>query len=210
MAQVIQRRAIMSGTNHELAEDGSYFVAKNPTFGTGLATAAAPTALDDLHPFLLAKGPTTPGKRQRWDYLRIVCTAPGTAGTAIRALVRIDPVTKADPTGGTQLTLVSPNTDTPSVFESKVFAGPLVAAAASGSVRELVAPLLKNAIPAIGDVYLLKFGCADQGVSTSAGLVYYGGPPIILGVGQIAAVQLILPSQSAASSYEVELGGWEK
>lgn len=210
MAQQVQRRVPLHAMNHELAEEGSYFVAKNPTFGTGLATAAAPTALDDLHPFFLAKGPTTAGKRQRWDYLKIVCTAPGTGGTSLRAVIRIDPTTKADPTGGSQLTLQCPNADVAPTFESKIFAGPLVAAAASGSVREIVAPLLKNAIPAVGDVYLMKFGGVDQGVSTSAGLVYCGAPAIILGVGQIATVQLILPAQSAASSYEVEIGGWER
>lgn len=213
---LVPRMSILSGTNHELAADGSYFVAKNPTFGTGLATAAAPTVLDDLHPFLLAKGPTTAGKRQWWDYLKLTCTAPGTLGASLRAVIRVDPTTKADPTGGTALTLRSPNVDTCSpvgvaqAFESKIFAGPLVAVAGSGNLYELVAPLLKNSIPGVGDVYLLKFGGADQGVSTAAGLVYVGLPPIILGVLQIATVQLVLPSQTAASSYEVELGGWER
>jgi hypothetical protein len=201
MAQAIPRISLLSGTNHELADEGSYFVAKNATFGTGLATAAAPIALDDLHPFILIKGPTTPGKRLRLDYLRFVCSAPGTAGAALRAVIRIDPVTKADPTGGSQLALVCPNSDASPTFESKIFAGPLVAVAGSGGIREVVAPLIKNAIPAIGDVYLLKFGGGDQGIGSAASLVYYGGPPIIVGQNQIRDG----PTHPAVAERRVEL-----
>ena len=200
---------ILSATSHLLALEGSYCVAKNPTAATGLATIAAPTTISDTSPFLMIKGPTTVGKRFFADYLRLNCTAPGTAGTKVYAVVHIDD-TKADPTGGTQLALNFVNQQITNAAESKVFAGPLVAAAASGNVRELVAPLLKNAIPAAGDVYLLKFGGVDQGVSTGATLVYYGGPPLIVPDNKIATVHLLIPSQSAASSYEVELGGWER
>lgn len=210
MGQVVTRFSPLLNTNHELADEGSYFVAKNPTFGTGLNTIATPTAYDGTKPWLLAKGPTTAGKRQRWDYLRLTCTNGGTAGAALRVVITIDPATKADPTGGTTLSPLCPNSDALTTFESKFFAGTLTAAADGGSIRQIVAPLIKNALPVAGDVYLLKFGGADQGVSTTAGIVYYGGPPIIVGVGAVAQVQLILPSQSALSSYEVELGGWER
>ncbi|HYC99696.1 MAG TPA: hypothetical protein VEB22_00585, partial [Phycisphaerales bacterium] len=37
---------------HTLADEGSYFVARNPTPGTGVAGHAAPTTLDDTKPFL--------------------------------------------------------------------------------------------------------------------------------------------------------------
>ena len=200
---------ILSGTSHVLALEGSYYVAKNPTAATGLATIAAPTTISDTSPFVMIKGPTTVGKRFFLDYLRLTCTAPGTGATKLYAVVHIDD-TKADPTGGTQLVLNCVNQQIANAAESKIFAGPLVAAAASGNVRELIATLLKNAIPAAGDTYLMKFGGIDQGVSTGATLAYYGGPPLIVPDNKIATVHLLLPSQTVAGAYEIEMGGWER
>lgn len=210
MTQAVPRVSPLFVTSHEQALDASYWTAKNPTAGTGLATAAAAIAVDHTKPWALIKGPTTAGRFFLVDYVRLVCTAPGTGGTSLRAFWHIDD-TKADPTGGTQLTLnnlrmeVANNT-----VETKIFAGTLTAAAASGNVRELVAPLLKNAIPAIADSYLMKFGGADQGVSNGATIVYYGGPPLIVPANKIATLMLVLPAQSAASSYEIEVGGSER
>ncbi len=209
MGQSLTRVAIVNGTNHELAADGSYWIAKNPTPGTGLATIAAPITVADTAPFAMIKGPTTLGKKFWVDYLRLTCTAPGTAGTSLRLAIHTD-ATKADPTGGTTLVPANVNQEITTAIESKFFAGPLTAAAASGAVRELVAPLLKGAIPAIGDVYLFKFGGVDQGVSTTASIVYYGGPPIVVPANQICTFHLLLLAQSAASNYEVEFGGWER
>jgi hypothetical protein len=208
--QQVARVSPLFVTAHELANEGSYWSAKNPTPGTGLATIAAATTIDDTKPFAMIKGPTTSGKVFFVDYVRLVCTAPGTAGTSLRAAWHIDD-TKADPTGGTQLTLNNLRQDIPNnLVETKIFAGPLAAAAASGNVRELVAPLLKSSIPAVNDIYLMKFGGSDQGVPTAATLVYYGGPALIVPANKIATLHLMLPSQSAASSYEIEIGGSER
>jgi hypothetical protein len=209
MSTSVSRVSPLFVTSHELALEASYFTAKNATAGTGLATAAAAIAVDHTKPFALFKGPTTAGRTLCLDYVRLVNTAPGTAGASLRAFWHIDD-TKADPTGGATLTLNNVRMDVANAFESKIFAGPLSAAAASGNIREVVAPLLKNAIPAIADVYLMKFGGADMGMSTGATLVYYGGPPLIVPAGKIATLQLVLPSQSAASSYEIEIGGCER
>lgn len=209
MTQLVPRVSPLFVTSHELATEGTYYTAKNVTAGTGLATAAAPIAVDHTKPWALIKGPTTAGKAFFLDYVRIVCTAPGTAGASLRAFWHVDD-TKADPTGGAQLVLNNVRQDIPNQAETKIFAGALTAAAASGNIREIVAPLLKSTIPAAGDVYLMKFGGSDQGVSTAATIVYYGGPPMIVPTNKIATLQLILPSQSAASSYEIELGGSER
>lgn len=210
MSNSVPRVSPLFVTSHELALEGSYYTAKNPTAGTGLATIAAATAIDDAKPFAMIKGPTTAGKVFVVDYVRLVCTAPGTAGTALRAIWHIDD-TKADPTGGTTLVLNNLRQDVANnQVETKIFAGPLTATAASGNVSELVAPLLKSSIPAANDVYLMKFGGSDQGVSTAATIVYYGGPPLIVPANKIATLHLLLPSQSAASSYEIEIGGAER
>lgn len=206
MGPIIQN---FDASNEELAAAGLYFTAKNPTVGAGLATIAAPTTISDLTPFAMIKGPTTPGKAFWVDYIKLICTAPGTGGTKLYGVIHTD-ATKADPTGGTQLVLHNTNQLSTNVAETKIFAGPLSAAASSGAVQELVAPLLKNAIPAIADVYMMKFGGSDLGVSASAAIVYYGGPPLVVPANEIATLHLLIPGQTAASSYEIEIGGSER
>jgi hypothetical protein len=208
--QNVPRVSPLFVSSHELANEASYWIGKNPTAGTGLATAATAIAVDHTKPFALIKGPTTAGKTFFLDYVRLVCTAAGTAGTSLRAFWHIDD-TKADPTGGSALVLNNLRQDiSNALVETKIWAGALAAAAASGNVRELVAPLLKSTIPAANDVYLMKFGGSDQGVSTAATIVYYGGPPLVVPANKIATLMLVLPSQSAASSYEIEIGGSER
>src|SRR6267142_4693351 len=87
--------------SHGLAEEGSYFVISN-TPGTGLATIAAPTTLADTSPFIYLVNTETNGiygKRTYLDYLRLIATAAGTAGTALRCAVKIDPIARPAPTG---------------------------------------------------------------------------------------------------------------
>lgn len=207
MAQQLSRISVLSPTNHELAEEGSYFTAKNPAAGTGLATIAALTTLADVSPFALVKSGAT--KPVRLDFMRLVCTAAGTGGTELRFAVRTD-ATKADPTGGTALARVNVNQGSTAAADATMFAGALAAVAASGTMREPMAVLLKSAIPAVGDTFLIKFGCADMGVGSSAGTVYIGAPPIIIGASQLAAFHIWLPGQALASSFEITLGFWER
>lgn len=201
-----KRVAILSSTSHELAEEGAYFTAKNPVAGTGLATIAALTTLADASPFAVVK---SGAKSVLFDYLRLTCTAAGLGGTALRFAVRTDG-TKADPTGGTALGPVNVNQYSTAPAVATAFAGPLAAVAASGAIREPMAVLLKNAIPAVGDSFLIKFGAGDMGVSADASRVYVGAPPIMIGANQLAAFHIWLPGQTAASSYELEIGLWER
>lgn len=202
MDQIIE---ITNASNHGLAQEGRYFTAKSAA-GTGLATIAAQATLADTAPYVVLKS----GAKRVWlDYLRLQATAAGTGGTALRFAVRTD-ATKADPTGGSALTPNNVNQESAAAAGSTVFAGALTAVAATGAKRELTSALLKNAIPAVGDTYLIKFGGADLGISTSASLVYLGAPPIILGPTQWCAFHIWLPSQTLASSYEIELGFVER
>lgn len=202
---------IFSATSHVLADEGSYHTISNPTPGTGLNTIAVQTTLADTAPFLLVKSGLKPVS---FDYLRLVVIAPGTGGTSIRFAVRTD-ATKADPTGGTPLTPVNCNQGLPQAPLMTAFGGPLVAAAASGAVRTPVSTLLRPVIPVIGDVYLIRFGgdmSLGAAITTGAAQanVYIAAAPLEIGASQLAAFHLWLPGQSALSSYEVELGCWER
>jgi hypothetical protein len=203
-----------------LVEEGTQFIVTSPTPGTGIVTTAAVIALVDTSPFLLIYNAwaTSDPKPRRivLDYLKLQCTAPGTAGASLRYAVKRD-VARSDryTSGGSPLVPVSCNGDASEVSKATVYAGAIVAAAAPQSVL-LGSGLLRPVIPVVGDTYLLNFGATDPnlGALAPAGAaianVAAPHPMVAIGPQQWAAIHLWLPSQSAASSYEIELSYFER
>lgn len=203
-----------------LCDEGSYFLARNPTPGTGLATIAAPTALDDTKPFILLKNEyattLSPSRRIYLDYLKLICTAAGTAGASINVSVKIDAAgVDRYTSGGSAITPVNPNMDSSAVSSLRVHAGALVTTAANGA-RLLYHQQMRTVIPVVGDTYLFNFG-QNQGAvgsmiaaGTAIAMQAFQMGPVVLGPGQFSTIHVWLPSQSAASSYEFELGYWER
>jgi hypothetical protein len=185
------------------------YVARNPTPGTGLATIAAPTALADTSPFVVIKNGAAvdDGTRVSIDYIRLICTAAGTGGTSLRYDVKTDQGSTRLPTSGNTTLAVNPvNRDCGVQSITRIDAGALVAPAASDA-KLVYGGLLKNAIPAAGDVYTLLFNDENPAVVNAiATQVMFAHGPLIIGPQQFALLHLWLPSQSAASSYEVEVG----
>jgi hypothetical protein len=200
------------------ADDG-YFVTNNPTLDTGLATLAAPVNGADIEPFIILKNNDVVvdkgGKLIYPDYIRLTCTAAGTAGASLRISAKIDNVARY--TSGSTLTPTPKNANMNSGVTTiaLVYAGPLVAAAAGSAQRMLGEVLARMAIPVVGDEFVLKFGAgapqpsiAKNGTAPTIYVINF--PPVILGGGDSLLIHLWLPSQSAASSYLVEVGHWEK
>jgi hypothetical protein len=208
-----QAVTLFGASNHALVDEGSYFVISNATPGTGLATIAAPTAFAATSPFLIVQN-NDPIRSLYLDYLRLTPTAAGTAGTAVHLTTVIDYISRyssgatlivgaAGATGGQ---IVNPKSSVANPASISAWAGPLVAVAAGVSNR-MVSPdlVLKNAIPAVGDQYTVKFGAVDT-PTTTVGVA--GHAAVVLDPGASILFHLWLPSQSAASSYEFEVGGW--
>lgn len=210
-----------------MADEGSYFVAGSAAIqgastttvqpGTGLATIAAPTTFVDTAPFILLKNnnavPSSGvGTRIILDYIKLKTTAAGTAGTSIRWLSALDAANPLRYTsGGTILVPSNVNQDDGNVSGATIYAGPIVATARNGGAR---APfgniLLKNAIGAAGDSWLIRFASPD-GQNTLPGTVgMETHPPVVIGPQQIYTGHLVIPAQSAASSYEIEVGYIER
>lgn len=206
---------------------GCYFTAGNATPGTGVATIATQASFVATSPFISLVSPPTPasfiggpGPEMWLDFLWLKCTAPGTAGTGLEFAMSLD-LNKANPTGGVGGVVASPtftvsngaaNNNTPG---AQIFAGPLVAPAASGSARGPVAArTLRTVIPVAGDEYLIKFGevvtPASEGLSPSGATILVGAwgvPPFKIGYGALACqFHIWLPGQTAASSWEYQIG----
>ena len=220
---------ILSAKQHGLNDEGTYFTTRTPTVGTGLATTATPTTYVNTNAFLCITNVNPPGGKNLWlDYISLGCTAPGTAGTALQAVTAIDTIPRysSGATGGgygTNLAAIlqgpaTNNTNLPYGGSSAlVYAGPLVVVAPGPSARVLSNPWLRRQIPVINDRYLLNFGQSDMPTAGASGVAQATAldasiphAPVCIGPGGSFLLTLVLPSQSAASSYEVEVGHIER
>ena len=206
---------LLVSKQHNLADEGSYFVANNA--GTGVATAAAPTAFSDTAPLLniFNKASAQQGTRIYLDYLRVLETAAGTAGTGFQVLIKLD--NKNDySSAGTQLTPVSPNMDLSPASVADVRFLPTNVAVSGFARTVLVATVFAGATApvAAGSQAALTFGSQDGvpsvQVVTTTGIGTVPCPPVIIGPGQSAIIEFLIPSQSAASSWTPDLGWWER
>jgi hypothetical protein len=221
-----EQAVVPIGSDDEnLAQEGSEFVAGSarvfgtPTDtiqpGTGLATIAAQASFADTAPFLLIKNtaPAGSGIRIALKYVKLINTAIGTAGASIRWASKLDDVNPLRYTsGGSKLVPINVNMDDNSPSYTDIYAGALVAIAATGSARGPFGnAILRPVIPVVADTYLITFGRNDSPVG---GLIPSGAtisdrvvnsPSAIIGPQQWYAGHLWLPSQSAASSWEVEV-----
>ena len=148
-------------------------------------------------------------KRIYLDYLKLLCTVVGTAAAGVEFAITIDSIERYS-SAGTLITPVGVNMDDGRASIATMYAGNIVAAAAGSGVRQVTTTrILKRVAPVAKDEYLVNFGNVESyrlvGVDSVATV-----PPVIIGPQQWALIHLWLPSQTAASSFEVELGWWER
>ena len=199
------------------ADEGGYFIARNATPGTGQAGHAAPTTHDTAKPFVMLKnGAESGGARVYLDYLKLVVTAAGTGGTLNYATHTVDKA-RTPGTGGVALTVVNVNMQaTTSTVLSSAIAGPIVPGESnSGEARIVAHQRARTVIPVVGDVLLFKFGGEPIGTAMIlAGTAQLERvihcPPIVIGPGDSYHLVLWRASQSAAASYECEIGLWQR
>ena len=199
------------------ADEGGYFVLRNATPGTGVAGHAAPTTHDTQKPYILLKnGAESGGRRVYLDFIKLFVTAAGTNGTVNYATHTVDNG-RTYTSGGGDLTEVNVNMQ--STFNSVlslVKVGAVVPGQANSGVARVIAhQRMRTVIPVVGDVLLFKFGGEPQG----AGMILGGTdelervihcPPVVFGPGDSYHLVLWRASQSAAASYEIEIGLWER
>ena len=154
------------------------------------------------------------------DYLKLICAAAGTGGTQIRYAVKVDGGGANRYTSGSGLatapvTGLNTNIDSGTVSNAQFYAGAIVAAAANAA-RLIAHGMFRSVIPVVADQYLLNFGGIDPAIGglipTGAAVTIqsFPAPPVVVGPGEWCAIHLWLPSQSVASSFEFELGYWER
>ena len=196
-----------------LGMEGSYFVTTNATPGSAIAYAVTAAFSDTvgafLHLFNVAKS-SAGAKRICLDYIKLIVGVVPASATAAHFAIKTDVVNRyasgataspvptqchTDLLGGSQI--------------AQVRAGALTLAAASNQSVVMARGALKNAIPVVGDEYVINFGSVDGGGSISGGQSRV--PPIILGAGASMALYLWFPANATtAGQFEFEIGHWER
>lgn len=202
-----------------LADEGSYFVATNPTPGTGVLTDADAADVNHTEAFLLLYNGNTAAsaKRVYLDYLKIQVTVPGASGTTTRYFSTIDNINRYSSLG-TAITPKNPNMDSSNATGVTLYAGATVATAGSAQMRLVGHGSLRGGVIAVaGDTFMVDF--AGDRTAPVSNLAYAGTDicnanvrhcPVILGPGQTWCFSVYGASQATAAEYEFELTWWER
>jgi hypothetical protein len=220
---------LVSSKQHQAADDGSYYITRSPTVDTGLATAGTTLVQTYTYqyPFLIVtNNHPVGGKSIYLDYIKLRCTAAGTAGTSLNYVTVLDTIPRFSGSNGiggagTGLTaiLAGPypvSTMTPPQSAALIYAGTSEAKAASLAARVLCSGQLRAVIPYVNDTYMFNFAGCDMMLDAVArgtgaiGQMSVTHPPVCIGPQGSFLLHLWLPAQSAASSYELEVGHIER
>lgn len=177
--------------NFRYADAGKYFVATNPTPGTGIASAAV-TSFAATTPYLVIKNNNTvaSGIKIFMDFWRLTLTAAGGGGTVRNMTFTIDAsqtTTRYSSGGSTIGAGVNTNSDSGNGSNAQVYLGAITAAAA-GSARTIGHVMMREIIEIVNDTFVFDFGppsarptttLATGGTATVAR--YFSMPPVVIG-----------------------------
>lgn len=206
---------------HTLADQGSYFVAHNPTndAATTLAGHAAPVLADAdatmTKPLVFMRNASAAGSDIRCylDYIEIEVVLAGATGTTANWAAQLDTGATRVTTAGSAFTNVNPNMQSLEAPVLAVQGGAVITGAETTSVRELGHGQIRSAIEFIGDRLTFRFGGEPSpGANVVAGAAsrhLITLPPVVLGAADQFLLALYAPSQNAAGIYKVRCGWWE-
>jgi hypothetical protein len=206
-------------TKHFLADEGSYFIATNPTPGTAIVHVVL-TAFDDTKPYLLMRNqasPTDPlAKRIYLDYVKLLTNVVPASAVEWGYTGHIDYAAWAAryTSGGSLIAPVNANGDISTASNLLLRAGAITAVAGVGS-RFVARGRFRGVVPTIYDEYVVTFGACEGGsghsAAASAGRVVSQAPPVVIGAGQNFALNLFGTSNAATpAQFEFEIGYWER
>jgi hypothetical protein len=198
-------------TNKEMffADEGSHFVAINPTAGTGILGHAAPTTFDETKAnILIYNGNSAGGPRIYLQSIKLVETVVSVGDTRVQANFSTD-VGNLFSSGGTALTKNNVNADSNNASGAIITAGAVVLSAATASRRLLGNHVLRGAnIDVVWDTYEFIFGAVGGSSgnmvtqTTTAAWITQHLHPIVIGPGQMFKMVLWAASESTGPTFE--------
>lgn len=206
------------------ADEGSYFIATNPTMGTGVAygSAGTQTSFSDTVPFMMLFNNAAAASNIRvfLDYIKLIQfsgTAPAST-TSVQAAVKTSSVTRLNTAGTlTTITPVSPNQDSSASANSRLYvpAGAVATIPADSAGRLIGRAQLKGGPTLLLDEYNINFGFDDMPSSgaylTTVSSYQTRMGPVVLGPQQWAVIHLWLPGGATNPfTFEFEVGVRER
>ena len=199
-------------TNKEFfaADEGSMFVAVNPTAGTGILGHAAPTTFDETKPYLnIYNGNAAGGNNIYIQRILLVDTVVSVGDTRTQFNFTIDNINRYT-SGGTALTINNTNKSAGNTTGASIFAGATIAPAAGSSRRLLGNYVIKGAnIDVVWDTIEFVFGSTGgsttSAVAPSTTATYFTRymPALAIGPGHSLLMYQWAASQSTGPTYEV-------
>jgi hypothetical protein len=199
------------------ADEGSYFVATNPTIGTAVATAVnASYDITKGHFVIFNNNTTASGIRCYPDYIKMIPTVAPASGTNAMYALQLDNTNRYS-AGGAVGTVKNVNMDnTTKTSSTSVYAptgGTIITVGTATSAARIVGRgVLRSVIPAVNDAMILKFGYGNNiSSATAAGTTVAVAPPIVVGPQQSLVVIIWYASNASTGiSFEFEVGFTEK
>lgn len=205
--------AVQGSRLHALVDEGSYFVAKNATEGTGIAGIAAADGYDALEALLFLRNPSST-LTMYLDYIRLEnITGVGTNGTNFNYVMSVDKGATRYASGGTAITPVNLNPNSSRTSSAQMYFGAVVTTAASADNRIVSGGQLRSAIKVIHDCYVFDFGGSSKAPQTTAAsgtVTVMNVPvgPICIPPGCQFMLHEWAASQTVAATYQFQCGFW--
>ncbi len=214
-------------SDHALADEGTYFVATNPTIGTGIATTtsvvddaatASATHAQNVPVMLITNNwpsSDTGNHRIYLKYLRMLMTSGPTSATHWNFAIRGDQNASRYTSGGSLIVPVNVNMDSSVASSAQIYFGAVVTALPTAAKGRLLAGgQVQSSVPLAKDQWMFTFG--DVSAPTNVLLASANKnltipcPPIVIGPGQSITLEMWGTSCAAAPAWEFELGYVER
>lgn len=221
-ARLDRRGALMAAVRGKysstFAMEGSYFVATNPTPGTGIAGITATGTLADTETLLFMRNDATADADTYivLDKLKLIVTAPGN-GTLSRFASKVDTGATRIGTGGSAITEVNVNPDSAITSAATIQFGAVATAAATSAARLIDHGQLRGTALIAQDEYIIDFGGSvgmvrhslAAGADTTIHRDVISHVPVVLGPADQYFFHHFNTSGSSADTFEFVLTYWE-
>lgn len=201
-----------------LAEEGSYYAARNATIDTTVAYGVIAAYVTTTPAFLIANTAPAGGRNIFLDFLKLRLTVAPASATNWKYVVEVDNSTRLStaPTGGVSLSVVNTNPAVSNDFEGAVwgFSGGTVLTVVAGQATRIIAHgAIAQSIPLVLDEHVLQFGREDSAPSAATAVTkrVASAPPVCIPPGCSAAIHLYgLSNAITGMSAEYSLGLYQR
>lgn len=220
----------VGGPRQGLVDEGSYFIATNPTPGTGIAPNAVETSFSDTRGFFVIKNTEDPGnpqaKRIYMDYLKLILLATAPTATVSQHFALKRSKISREPTTAANRTLLSPVQMASASGRASIArpmsyanAGAMTVPASAAEDPVVGRVCLPTSLGIAGDEYLLKFGSDDLGAvagltavrATAPARIVGLLPPVVIEAGESLVIhRWWLTEATNAPNFEFELAWYER